>query len=45
MDKKEVAKMILINQDMMNKSKMPNDERHQMLKMVSYLEFELDNKE
>lgn len=45
MDKKEVAKMILTNQEMINQSKMPNDERHQILNMVSYLEFELDNKE
>jgi hypothetical protein len=45
MDKKEVAKMILSNQDMINKTKMSNDERHQLLNMVSYLEFELDNKE
>lgn len=45
MDKKEVAKMILTNQEMINQSKMPNDERHQILNMVSYLEYELDNKE
>jgi hypothetical protein len=45
MDKKEVAKMILTNQEMINQSKMSNDERHQILNMVSYLEFELDNKE
>ena len=45
MDKKEVAQMILSNQDMINKTKMPNDERHQLLNMVTYLEFELDNKE
>jgi hypothetical protein len=45
MDKKQVAKMILSNQDMINKTKMPNDERHQILNMVTYLEFELDNKE
>jgi hypothetical protein len=45
MDKKEVAKMIISNQQMINNTKMPNDERHQILNMVSYLEFELDNKE
>ena len=45
MNKKEVAKMILSNQEMCNKTKMSNDERHQILNMVSYLEYELDNKE
>lgn len=45
MNKKEVAKMIISNQQMVNNTKMPNDERHQILNMVSYLEFELDNKE
>jgi hypothetical protein len=45
MNKKEVAKMIISNQQMINNTKMPNDERHQILNMVSYLEFELDNKE
>lgn len=45
MNKKEVAKMIISNQQMINNTKMPNDERHQILTMVSYLEFELDNKE
>jgi len=44
MNKKQVAKMILSNQDMFNKTKMSNDERHQILEMISYLEFELDNK-
>lgn len=45
MDKKQVAQMILSNQEMLNKTKMPNDERNQMLNMITYLEFELDNKE
>ena len=45
MNKKEVAKMIISNQQMVNNTKMSNDERHQILNMVSYLEFELDNKE
>ena len=45
MSKKEVAKMIISNQEMCNKTKMSNDERHQILNMVSYLEFELDNKD
>lgn len=45
MGKKDVAKMILSNQDMLNTTKMPNDERNQILAMISYLEFELDNKE
>ena len=45
MGKKDVARMILSNQEMLNKTKMPNDERNQMLNMITYLEFELDNKE
>jgi hypothetical protein len=45
MDKKQIARMILSNQEMINKTQMPNDERNQILNMVSYLEFELDNKE
>lgn len=45
MTKKDVARMIISNQEMLNKTQMPNDERHQILNMVSYLEAELDNKD
>jgi hypothetical protein len=44
MTKKEVAEMILSNQKMLNTTKMSNDERRSILKMVDYLEKELDNK-
>ena len=44
MNKKEVAEMIISNQKMVNATKMSNDERKSILKMVDYLEKELDNK-
>lgn len=44
MDKRQVAEMILSNQKMLNTTKMSNDERRSILKMVDYLEKELDNK-
>lgn len=44
MNKKEVAQMIIDNQKMLNATKMSNDERKSILKMVDYLEKELDNK-
>lgn len=44
MTKKEVAKMIIDSQQMMNKTKMSNDERTSINRMVDYLENELDNK-
>lgn len=44
MTKKQVAEMILSNQKMLNETKMSNDERKGILKMVDYLEKELDNK-
>ena len=44
MTKKEVAEMIISNQKMVNATKMSNDERNSILKMVEYLEKELDNK-
>ena len=44
MNKKEIAQIIISNQQMLNKTKMSNDERNEILNMVSYLEFELDNK-
>ena len=44
MNKREVAEMIISNQKMINATKMSNDERNSILKMVEYLEKELDNK-
>ena len=44
MNKKEVAQMIIDNQKMLNATKMSNDERKSILKMIDYLEKELDNK-
>jgi hypothetical protein len=44
MSKKQVAEMIISNQKMLNSTKMSNDERKQILNMVEYLEYELDNK-
>ena len=44
MNEKEIAKIIIDNQNMINKTKMSNDERNEMIKMVNFLESELDNK-
>jgi hypothetical protein len=44
MNEKEIAKIIIDNQNMINKTKMSNDERNEMLKMVNFLESELDTK-
>lgn len=44
MNAKEIAKIIIDNQNMINKTKMSNDERNEMLKMVNFLESELDTK-
>lgn len=44
MDIKEVAKTIISNQKMLNESKVNNDERNQVLKMIDYLEYELAKK-
>lgn len=44
MDEKQIAKIIIDNQNMINKTKMSNDERNEMLKMVNFLESELDKK-
>jgi hypothetical protein len=44
MSKKDVARMILDNQKMINSTKMSNDERRHILRMVDYLENELDKK-
>lgn len=44
MDKKEIAQMIIDNQKMINQTKMSNDERKHILKMVDYLEIELEKK-
>ena len=44
MNEKEIAKIIIDNQNMINKTQMSNDERNEMLKMVNFLESELDTK-
>lgn len=44
MNAKEIAKIIIDNQNMLNNTKMPNDERNEILKMINFLESELDNK-
>lgn len=44
MDIKEIAKTIISNQKMLNETKVNNDERNQVLKMIDYLEYELAKK-
>ncbi len=44
MSKKECAKAILDNQKMINNTKMSQDERQGVLRMVDYLEDKLDEK-
>ena len=44
MNKKDLARMILANQKMLNEQKMSNDERNHILKMLEYLEKELDKR-
>lgn len=44
MSTKEIAQTILDNQKMINKTKMSNDERKHILRMVDYLEYELEKK-
>lgn len=44
MNEKEIAKIIIDNQNMINKTQMSNDERNEIMKMVNFLESELDNK-
>jgi hypothetical protein len=44
MSKVDLATMIIDNQKMLNKTKMSNDERKHVLRMVDYLEVELDKK-
>lgn len=44
MTKKECAKAVIDNQVMLNKEKMSNDERNQVMKMVDYLENQIDKK-
>jgi hypothetical protein len=44
MSKKECAQTILDNQNMINKTKMSQDERQSILNMVDYLENKLDEK-
>ena len=42
MGKKKLARAILVNQEMLNREKMDNDERNHILKMVAYMEQELE---
>ena len=42
MGKKKLARAILVNQEMLNREKMDNDERNHILKMVDYMEQELE---
>jgi|TARA_R100000900_G_C3250909_1_gene147296 hypothetical protein len=44
MNKKDIARTILANQKMLNEEKMSNDERNHILKMVDYLEKELEKR-
>ena len=44
MTKRDVAKTIISNQQMLNTTEMSNDERSHILKMVDYLEYELERK-
>jgi hypothetical protein len=44
MSKRDCAKTIISNQQMLNATKMSNDERSHILKMVDYLEYELERK-
>ena len=44
MGKKKLARTILVNQQMLNREKMSNDERTHILKMIDYMEKELDKK-
>lgn len=44
MDTKEIAKTIISNQKMLNETKVSNDERNHILKMIDYMEYELAKK-
>jgi hypothetical protein len=44
MPTKKIARTILVNQRMLNKEKMSNDKRHHILKMISYMESELEER-
>ena len=44
MGKKKLARNILVNQEMLNREEMSNDERNHILKMVDYMEQELEKK-
>lgn len=44
MGKKKLARNILVNQEMLNREEMSNDERNHILKMVAYMEQELEKK-
>jgi len=44
MGKKKLARNIIVNQQMLNREKMSNDERTHILKMIDYMEKELEKK-
>lgn len=44
MGKKKLARNILVNQQMLNREEMSNDERTHILKMIDYMEKELEKK-
>ena len=45
MDIKKLARNILVNQRMLNRKKMSNDERNHILKMIDYMEKELESRQ
>jgi hypothetical protein len=45
MDIKKLARNILVNQRMLNRKKMSNDERNHILKMIDYMESELESRQ
>lgn len=44
MGKKKLARNIIVNQQMLNREEMSNDERTHILKMINYMEKELEKK-
>ena len=45
MDIKKLARNILVNQRMLNREKMSNDERNHILRMIDYMETELESRQ
>ncbi len=45
MDIKKLARNILVNQRMLNRKKMSNDERNHILSMIDYMEKELESRQ